>query len=124
MKLTDKDKADIVSARAVGMSLSEIAEKFTVSKTAISKILKQEKSLRNVQKFTNSADIRKDIISRAETALQSKDFDELAPETLLKIIERLSILEDSKECGNELKIVVEKKVVDLTKGESDGDDKL
>lgn len=47
MKLTDKDKADIVSARAVGMSLSEIAEKFTVSKTAISKILKSYESSKN-----------------------------------------------------------------------------
>lgn len=122
MKLTDKDKQDIISARAVGMSLSEIAEKFTVSKTAISKILKQEKSLRNVQKFTNSADIRKDIISRAETALSEKDFNELAPETLLKIIERLSILEDSKQQGNDLKIIVERKVVDLTN--KNGDDKL
>lgn len=118
MKLTDKDKQDIISARAVGMSLSEIAEKFTVSKTAISKILKQEKSLRNVQKFTNSADIRKDIISRAEKALSEKDFNELAPETLLKIIERLSLL-DAGNISEDKEIKVTLAIEDVSGGEDD-----
>ena len=127
MRLTDKQKAEVIKDLAAGKSKSNIARKFNISVTAVSKILKRYESSKNSEKFNiksskSSAEIRKDIIERAETALAEKEFDKLAPETLLKIIERLSILEDSKQQGNDLKIIVERKVVDLTN--KNGDDKL
>ena len=127
MRLTDKQKAEVIKEFAAEKSKSDIARKFNISVTAVSKILKRYESLKNGEKFNiksskSSAEIRKDIISRAETALSEQDFNKLAPETLLKIIERLSILEDSKQQGNDLKIIVERKVVDLTN--KNGDDKL
>ena len=123
MRLTDKQKAEVITDYTAGKTKSDIARKFNISITAVSKILKNKKSLEKVQKSSkSSAEIRKDIISRAETALSEKDFNKLAPETLLKIIERLSILEDTKQQGNDLKIIVERKVVDLTN--KNDDDKL
>lgn len=123
MRLTDKQKAEVITDYTAGKTKSDIARKFNISITAVSKILKNAKSLEKVKKSSkSSAEIRKDIISRAETALSEQDFNKLAPETLLKIIERLSILEDSKQQGNDLKIIVERKVVDLTN--KNGDDKL
>lgn len=128
MRLTDKQKAEVIKEFAAEKSKSDIARKFNISVTAVSKILKRYESSKNVEKFNiksskSSAEIRKDIINRAETALSEQDFSKLAPETLLKIIERLSILEDSKQQGNDLKIIVERKIVDLT-NKNGADDKL
>ena len=43
-KLTEKDRASIIKEYAAGKSVRELAKKFTVSPTAISKILKSVKS--------------------------------------------------------------------------------
>ena len=52
MRLTNKDKIEVIKDYAAGKSVTEIAEKFTVSKTAISKILKNGKSLQNADVIT------------------------------------------------------------------------
>lgn len=107
MKLTDKDKAVVITDYAAGKSKSEIAKKFNVSITAVSKILKNGKSLEKVQKFSkSSAELRKDIIRKATETLYEKDFVKFAPETLLKIIERLSILEPDNEGREDIKVVL------------------
>lgn len=101
-KLASKQKAEVITDFASGKTKSEIAKKFNVSITAISKILKNEKSLEEVQKSSKSSkELRTEIKEKATLALYEKDFDKLAPETLLKIIERLSILDPvENQCTN------------------------
>ena len=124
MRLTDKQKAEVIKEFAAEKSKSEIARKFNISVTAVSKILKRYESSKNGEKFNiksskSSAEIRKNIIRRAETALHEKDFNKLAPETLLKIIERLSILEDNKTTSSDNKAVVEFVFKDTAINEND-----
>lgn len=120
MRLTDKQKAEVITDYTAGKTKSDISRKFNISITAVSKILKNEKSLDKVKKSSkSSAEIRKDIIKRAETALAGKEFDKLAPETLLKIIERLSILEDNKTTSSDNKVVVEFVFKDTAINEND-----
>ena len=122
-RLTERQKAEVITDFAAGKSKTDISQKFKISITAVSKILNNQKSLESAKKFTkSSAELRKDIIDKATIALYGKDFEDLPSETLLKIIERLSILESNSVIGseNDLKIVVEKKIVDLTK--KDGND--
>lgn len=100
-KLTDKQKREVITDYASGKTKTYISEKFNISITAVSKILKNEKSLEKFNSKPKSldnenptqSDIRKGIIKRAYNELYIKDFSKLSPETLLKIVERLSILE-------------------------------
>lgn len=97
-KLNEQDKAEILKQYACGYSASEIAKKFQVSHTAISKILKNAKSFDIDEKVSKSSkELRKSCISKAENALYGLDYSKLHAETLLKIIERLSILEPKGE---------------------------
>lgn len=98
MKLTDKEKREIITDYASGKSITDIAKKFQVSHTAISKILKGAKSFKTDEKVSKSSkELRKGCISKAENALYGLDYSKLHAETLLKIIERLSILEPKGE---------------------------
>ena len=112
MKLTDKERAEIVTEYSVGLkSKSDLAKKFNVSVTAISKILESAKSLKTADKSLNAVDMRREIVGKATAALYGKNFDKLAPETLLKIIERLSMLDRDTPTSNpqdELKAIVDK----------------
>ncbi len=100
-RLTDIEKAEVVTDFIAGKTKTEIAKKFSVSVTAISKILGNVESLKEVKKSSKSSkEIRRDIIRKATNSLYLKNFDELSPETLLKIIEKLSLLEpEEKEEG-------------------------
>lgn len=114
-KLTEQERAEVVSDFASGKSKTEIARKFNLSVTAISKILSKFQSLKNDEKFSskpnkkfsNSKEVRKEIIEKATTALYEKDFEQLPPETLLKIIERLSILEPQEDGDGKARPVIE-----------------
>lgn len=98
MRLTDKQKREVITDYASGKNITDIAKKFQVSHTAISKILKNAPSFNVDEKVSKSSkELRKEIISKATNALYGKNFQELAPDTLLKIIERLSILEPVEE---------------------------
>lgn len=112
MKLTDKERAEIVTEYSVGLkSKSDLAKKFNVSVTAISKILESAKSLKTADKSLNAVDMRREIVGKATEALYGKNFDKLAPETLLKIIERLSMLDrdtPTSDPQDELKAIVDK----------------
>lgn len=115
-RLTDKEKAEVIADYASGLSKTDIAQKFKVSVTAISKILSNPKSLKNEKKLSEKSlksqrELRQDIISKATDALYSKDYDELPAETLLKIIERLSMLDKdtpTSDPQDELKAIVDK----------------
>ena len=112
MKLTDKERAEIVTEYSVGLKTkSDLAKKFNVSVTAISKILESAKSLKTADKSLNAVDMRREIVGKATEALYGKNFDKLAPETLLKIIERLSMLDrdtPTSDPQDELKAIVDK----------------
>lgn len=126
-RLTDKEKAEVLTDYAAGKTQEQIAKKFNISKMAVSKTLKTAKSLQNEKKFTRTnktqSELRQDIISTATEMLYTRvqDTDNpIAPETLLKIIERLSLLEDGKKDNTgELKIIVEKQIVDLSKKDNE-----
>lgn len=107
-RLTDKEKAEVITDFTAGKNKSDIAKKFNISITAVSKILKNVKSLENVKKLSkSSAELRKEIIDKATVSLYNKNFDSLPPETLIKVIERLSLLEDERTTDNNNKAVVE-----------------
>ena len=125
-RLTDKQKSEIITEYVSGKSQSEIARKFKVSPPAISKILKTVESLKNCEKSLNQKELGTAIVQKATQSLYLQDFDKMHPETLLKIIERLSLLykdDNTSENGSkgELKIIIEKKVVDLTKDKDNAD---
>ena len=91
-RLNPKQKSEILTDYVSGKSQSEIARKFKVSATTISKILKNAESLKNSNKSLNREQLGNSIIEKATVALHGKDFNDMHPETLLKIIERLSLL--------------------------------
>lgn len=118
-RLTDKEKAEVVADFLAGISKSDIAKKFQVSHTAISKILSKVESFNSDEKVSKSCkELRKEIITKATNALYVKDFDKLAPDTLLKIIERLSLLEpETKHEDESIKVILE--VKDVSGGGND-----
>lgn len=128
MRLTDREKQEIITEYATGKSKSAIARKFNCSVPAVSKILTKFKDNESLTKLKDSLNneessvIRGKIIRKATESLYFKDYDSMQPEVLLKIIERLSLLDKELETTetNELKLIIEKKVVDL----SDGNDTL
>ena len=102
MRLTDKEKAAIVHEFAAGKGVREIARKFQVTHTTVSKILRSNKVSKvesgNLPQESAStkktrAEYRKEIIEKAYISLYGKTYDKLSAETLLKIIERLSYIE-------------------------------
>ena len=103
-RLTELEKAEVITDFTAGKTKTEIAKKFSVSITAISKILGNTKSLEKVKKSSKSSkELRREIINKATNSLYAKDFNELPPEVLLKIIERLSLLEP-EEKGKEANV--------------------
>jgi transposase-like protein len=111
MRLSDNQKQEIVTDFASGKSKSEIARKFKVSVTAISKILNnsevRDKLSTKLNKFKSNKEYAKEIISTAYNSLLSKNFDKLSAETLLKIIERLSLLYNNSFDDNEEETISE-----------------
>ena len=89
MRLTDKQKAEVVTDFAAGKSKTDIARKFGISDVAVSKILKKYQSSEKVRKSSESsvtqtkrdqAEIRRGIIEKATLALERKDYESLARE--------------------------------------------
>lgn len=104
-KLNEQDKAEILKQYACGYSASEIAKKFQVSHTAISKILKEVKSCKSedkvsekfqkVAKQDNHA-IAKQIIDKAMASVLL-DITKASPKDRIAIVERLTLLYGSNE---------------------------
>lgn len=99
-KLTEADKKQIQIEYAAGASKSELARKFGVSDVAIAKLLKKVKSSTSNQiepenstsnqPRKSNRDSAKDIVSKAYEALLDRDYSKVQPETLLKIIDRMT----------------------------------
>lgn len=113
MRLTEKQKAEVITDYTAGKSQSEIARKFNVSVTAISKILNNFKSLNNNPKVKKSLteslnkrdnkEIARDIYYKAMESLQERVNKATASE-LLKIIEYYNILYNFSEENNNDKV--------------------
>ena len=88
-KLTEAEKKQIQIEYAAGASQLELAKKFQVSHTAIAKLLKNQKSFNETKKVSNR-DSARDIVSKAYEALLDRDYSKVQPETLLKIIDRMT----------------------------------
>lgn len=109
-KLTLKNKEEILRDYAVGMGVREIAKKFTVSPTAISKILSSAKSLQNGEKSLqkqDNAEIARQIINKAMSGLL-KEIDKAPVRDKLKAIEQLSVIYNIEEMSDNVdEIIVE-----------------
>lgn len=102
-KLSKDDIRHITIEYAAGATYDELAEKYKVSKAAIAKQLKKEKSL---QKLTKAEEVEKKetfsdkkvvkgLVEQAFVKLRTKvDEEDLSAETLLKIIDRLTAMYD------------------------------
>ena len=116
-KLSDKDRIMVLKDYAAGKSAREIARKFDVSATEISKILNKAKSLHDekesLQKFTkqNNAEIAQIVIDDAMNLLKMK-VKSASVSDLIKVIERLTVL--YKDNSNEMS-ALDKIVISLNK---------
>lgn len=93
MAKLEEHKKEIVRLFASGMSKSEIAKRFQVSHTAISKILNNEKSFNESEKVSkqDNKKLANTIIDKA--MMQAlKNIDKVSPLDCIRIVERLSIL--------------------------------
>lgn len=129
-KLTKKDRASIIKEYAAGKSVRELAKKFTVSPTAISKILKSVKSLQNegkslqksLQPKQDNQALAQMIIDKAVAGLV-KDIEKASVKDKLQAIERLSALygiEENKD--GKIEFVFEVRDLTRERDESSGDD--
>ena len=129
-KLTEKDRASIIKEYAAGKSVRELAKKFTVSPTAISKILKSVKSLQNegkslqksLQPKQDNQALAQMIIDKAVAGLV-KDIEKASVKDKLQAIERLSALygiEENKD--GKIEFVFEVRDLRRERDESSGDD--
>ena len=129
-KLTEKDRASIIKEYAAGKSVRELAKKFTVSPTAISKILKSVKSLQNegkslqksLQPKQDNQALAQMIIDKAVAGLV-KDIEKASVKDKLQAIERLSALygiEENKD--GKIEFVFEVRDLTRERDERSGDD--
>ena len=112
MAKLEEHREEIVQLFASGMSKSEIAKKFQVSHTAISKILKafksfaeQEKVSKKFQKVSkqDNKEIAREIYNNAMNTLKSR-VEKATPTELLKIIEYYNIMYNFAEEGSDEKV--------------------
>ena len=116
MRLTDKQKAEVVTDFRAFKSKSEIAKKFNISVTAVSKILKSYESSKSLEKFNKvhptktQKEMSNEIVEKATVALLDKDFNKMCPETLVKIIERMTFVHKDMQGDpkGELQAIVER----------------
>lgn len=127
-KRTPQIDAEVLACATVGMSVRAIAEKFSLSKTTISKILNEEK---NGQKLINAKKIGQEIVETERRSNQKKAhsiintiFDSLEEdiklasvkdkrETLRVLVELFGMPEDEELEVTEITVTVE----DASEGE-------
>lgn len=146
-KLTDNQKREICRLFYGGeKTKAELARSFNVSHTAISKILNDaevagsfknlsdetsmESQLSMVAYLESKKSVAQELITVALDSVKGKIAKASLKDTVNAIEKLATVFKDSGtgENGNvganELRIVVEKKVVDLTKGEENADNQL
>ena len=139
MKLTDKQKKEIITEYVSGgTSQRELAKRYQTTQKTISKILNDEKVYQSISNIKEQNTLSMLAFMESRTG-QAQELIALALDSVkgklskaslkdtMTAIEKLSTLfkdggnDNNGDNANELRIVVEKKVVDLTKGEDDDD---
>ena len=143
MRLTDKQKQEICKLYFGGeKTKAELAKSFNVSHTAISKILNDEKVSKSFKSLSDETSteyqlsmiayleskkgVVQDLITIALDGLKGKIAKASLKDTVNAIEKLAAVFKDNGLNGEngtagELKIVVEKRIVDLSKGDEDGD---
>ena len=130
-KLTEAHKKQIQIEYAAGASTRELAEKFSVSQTAIAKLLKSKKSVQKEKKCSDeesdqqklsNRESAQNIVSKAYDALLNRDYSKVNPETLLKIIERFSAIYGKEELENYETEAVTAIRIEIEDASTDGDE--
>ena len=112
MKLTNKQRAEVITDFTAGKTKSEIARKFNVSPNAISKILSRYKSSMEQEKVQESSikvqksdnkELERDIYNRAMEGLKER-VSKATPTELLKIIEYYNLMYNFAEEGSDEKV--------------------
>ena len=112
MKLTNKQRAEVITDFTAGKTKSEIARKFNVSPNAISKILSRYKSSMEQEKVQESSikvqksdnkELARDIYNRAMEGLKER-VSKATPTELLKIIEYYNLMYNFAEEGSDEKV--------------------
>jgi transposase-like protein len=107
-RLTDKQRAEVITDYASGRTKSDIARKFNVSPNAISKILNNFKSSRSEEEVqtsskTDNKEVARTIYNKAMESLKEK-VDKASASELLKIIEYYDIKYNFAEEGSDEKV--------------------
>jgi predicted DNA-binding protein YlxM (UPF0122 family) len=146
VKLTDKQKKEIV-AKYVSENVSqrELAKRYQTTQKTISKILNNEKVYQSISNFEDEntlsmlayvnekRGLAQRLITIALESVEGKLKDASLKDTIGAIEKLSNVFKDGLDGNvgdngegnaNELRIVVEKKVVDLSKEESNADDQL
>ena len=130
-KLKEAHKKQIQIEYAAGASTRELAEKFSVSQTAIAKLLKSKKSVQKEKKCSDeesdqqklsNRESAQNIVSKAYDALLNRDYSKVNPETLLKIIERFSAIYGKEELENYETEAVTAIRIEIEDASTDGDE--
>ena len=140
MKLTDKQKKEIITEYVSGgASQRELAKRYQTTQKTISKILHDDKVYQSISDANEKNTLSmiafmesksgqaQELIAIALNSVKAKIAKASLKDTMTAI-EKLSTLFKTNDTdgvngnANELKIVVEKRIVDLTKDEDNGDD--
>ena len=110
-RLTDKQRKEVVDDYRAGKLQTDIAKKLNITDAAVSKILKTEKSKKRFPLNKTQKEMSDEIVEKATVALLEKNYEKMSPETLVKIIERMTfIYKDEK--NEEPITAIEVRVVD------------
>lgn len=120
-RLTDKERKDVVVEYRAGKSQTDIAKKLNVSVAAVSKILNKAKSKNcetKVKLNKTQREMSDEIVEKATVALLEKNYDKMSPETLVKIIERMTFVYKDAEKTEPI-TAIEVRVVDGAKDDTE-----
>lgn len=120
-RLTDKERAEVITDYASGKTQKEISKKLNVSVAAVSKILNKAKSKNcetKVKLNKTQREMSDEIVEKATVALLEKNYDKMSPETLVKIIERMTFVYKDVEKTEPI-TAIEVRVVDGAKDDTE-----
>lgn len=131
MRLTDKQRKQIIAEYLSGESKASLAKKFQVSHTAISKILSDEKVSKSFEKFNEETDLSmlafidskrnmaQELISTALGSVKEK-IGKASLRDTITVIEKLSgIFKDNELIENGDKVNINISIEDCREGEED-----
>ena len=116
MKKNEREERDrsIVLSFVAGASLKDLGHKYGLTPAGVSRVIQDYKKTHPVMDSKTRAELSQCIVGEALCALALIDFSEIHPETLLKIIERLTAIYGQEE-ANEQPVTVNIRFCDTSK---------